>query len=56
MPIEKVPGTGLSYHLIAFDAEGRERDDVDGDLASRRVLEVLRAEPITDVFLFSHGW
>ena len=23
MPLEEVPGTGLHYHLIAFDAEGR---------------------------------
>ena len=56
MPIEKVPGTGVSYYLIAFDAEGRERGEGDGDVASRRAIDVLSAEPITDVFLFSHGW
>jgi hypothetical protein len=56
MPIEKVPGTSLSYHLIAFDAEGRERVEGEIDVASRRALAVLGVEPITDVFLFSHGW
>jgi hypothetical protein len=31
MPIEPVPGTDLSYYLIAFDPDGRERtDDRDG--------------------------
>ena len=56
MTIEKVPGTELGYHLIAYDAAGRERVEVDGDEASRKALDVLGAEPITDVFLFSHGW
>src|SRR5208337_2771786 len=55
MPIEQVPGTDLSYHLIAFDSEGRERVE-EGELASRRALQVLANEPVTDVFLFSHGW
>ena len=57
MPIEQVPGTDLSYHLIAFDSEGRERERAEeGELASRRALQVLANEPVTDVFLFSHGW
>ncbi len=56
MPFETVPGTGLTYCLIAFDAAGRERrDDPDG-LMSERVMGVLGSEPITDVFLMSHGW
>ena len=33
MPIETVPGTAIAYHLIAYDAEGRERQD---DPARRR--------------------
>ena len=56
MPIEQVSGTGLSYHLINFDAVGRERVEPDGEPASRRALTVLAGEPVTDVFLFSHGW
>ena len=31
MPIEQVSGTGLSYHLINFDAVGRERVEPDGE-------------------------
>jgi hypothetical protein len=61
MPVESVPGADLKYYLIAFDKDGRERTgDPDGlgldGLMSRRILEVLRGEPVTDVFLLSHGW
>lgn len=56
MPIETVPDTSIRYFLISHDAAGDERtDDVDG-LLSARVEEQLAAEPITDVFLMSHGW
>ncbi|MDY7021160.1 MAG: hypothetical protein SWJ54_07345 [Cyanobacteriota bacterium] len=56
MPVESVPETDLKYYLIAFDEEGQERtDDPDGQM-SQRVLEVLKTEPITDIFLTSHGW
>ena len=55
MPLEEVPGTGLHYHLIAFDGEGRERSEADGP-PSRAAINAVAAEPITDVFLFSHGW
>jgi hypothetical protein len=55
MSLEQVPGTSLSYHLLAFDAAGRERSDADGP-RSRAALDAMTTEPITDVFLFSHGW
>jgi hypothetical protein len=56
MPMQTVPNTELKYHLICFDAELRERtDDPDGKM-SQRVLDVLRSEPVTDVFLMTHGW
>ncbi len=55
MALVQVNGTGLSYHLIAFDAEGRERPE-DGGLASRGGLQALAQGQATDVFLFSHGW
>jgi hypothetical protein len=56
MHIETVANTGLTYHLIAYDAAGRERaDDPDG-LMSRRAVAAVGGSPITDVFLFSHGW
>jgi hypothetical protein len=56
MPLESVPGSALGYYLIAFDAAGRERAEVDGEFLSRRVVDLLAREPITDVFLMSHGW
>src|SRR5947208_2482105 len=56
MTIERVSGTDLMYYLIAFDANGHERSDDRDGLMSERVLDVLSNEPITDVFLFSHGW
>jgi hypothetical protein len=56
MPIRKVENTDLTYYLICYDADGKERTgDPDGQM-SQRVLEVLKTEPITDVFLISHGW
>src|SRR5262245_22426238 len=56
MPIRAVAGTGLTYHLVAFDGDGRERtDDPDGTM-SRRAAQALADEPVTDVFIFSHGW
>jgi len=56
VPIRKIGQTNLTYHLICFDADAKERTgDPDGQM-SQRVLEVLQTEPITDVFLMSHGW
>src|SRR5687768_2972861 len=56
MPIRTLPGAGLTYHLIAFDAEGRERTDDPAGLMSRRAVDAAANEPTTDVFLLSHGW
>jgi hypothetical protein len=56
MPIEQVPGTDLHYHLIAFDGDGREREDDPDGRMSERAIDVLKSEPISDVFLMSHGW
>ncbi len=55
-PTDVVPGTGTSYYLIAFDDQGRERTDHPRGPVSRLISEALAREPITDVFLFSHGW
>ncbi|MBX9255542.1 hypothetical protein H1Q63_16650 [Desmonostoc muscorum CCALA 125] len=57
---ETLVGTSLSYYLIAFDANGNEREK-NGKLISQIVLDVLSKsrqpeQPITDVFLMSHGW
>jgi hypothetical protein len=56
MGIEHIPNSDLTYYLVNFDAEGRERrDDADG-MVSERISQQLREAPITDVFLMSHGW
>ena len=55
MPIETVPDTSLHYYLIAFNKNGKECDE-GGRHLSQEVLNVLAKEPMTDVFLFSHGW
>jgi hypothetical protein len=59
MNVETVPDTDLSYYLVAFDEDGNERTD-DPDSPSGRlseiVLEHLRTNPFTDVFLMCHGW
>lgn len=56
MPIETIPNSDFIYYLIAFDKDGNERTDDPDGLMSERVLEVIRQKPVTDVFLFSHGW
>jgi hypothetical protein len=56
MSIQKVPGTDLTYHLVAYDKHGDERrDDPDG-LMSERARIAARDSPVTDVFIVSHGW
>jgi hypothetical protein len=56
MPIEEVPGIGLRNHLIAFDGQGRERGDDPAGHMSQITAAALADQPITDVFVFSHGW
>lgn len=56
MPLESVPGTSLQYYLVNFDALGNERDEVNGTKMSQTLIEVLKKEPITDMFIISHGW
>jgi hypothetical protein len=56
MPIEEVQETGLRYHLIAFDDQGRERGDDPAGRMSEITAAALRDQPVTDVFIFSHGW
>ncbi len=59
MPIERLTNSELTYYLIAFDEAGHEYSkDADGSdgLLSRRLLADVSRQPITDVFLMSHGW
>ena len=56
MPIEQIPGSDLRYYLVAFDGEGRERTDDPAGMMSERVVNTLQDQPVTDVFIMSHGW
>lgn len=59
MPFEPVAGTDLAYYLIAYDENGDERMETIGGserFLSEAVLERLRASPVTDIFIMSHGW
>jgi hypothetical protein len=55
MGLETVPDRDIRYHLIAFDAQGRERPEKTG-LHSHAVLQEAADTRPTDIFLFSHGW
>lgn len=52
----QIQDNNLSYALIAFDKNGQERTDDPEGLMSENILKTLSEEPITDVFIFSHGW
>jgi hypothetical protein len=57
MSFRTIGDTGIKYNLLSFDADGKERtDDPEGGLFSRALLEKVKAEKPTNVFLFSHGW
>ena len=56
MPIETIPGSTLTYDLIAYDADGKERQDDPDGLMSQRAARTVADQAVTDVFLFSHGW
>jgi hypothetical protein len=57
MPIRTVPNTdGQNYYLINFDSDGKERAADDGGVLSQALLEKLKNQPVTDVFIMSHGW
>jgi hypothetical protein len=56
MPIETVPGTAITYHLIAYDAQGCERQDDPAGLMSQKAVAAVKGGAATDVFLLSHGW
>lgn len=55
-PMEAVPGTDLSYFLLAYNDRNQERSDHPKGLISKQVLRVLEREPVTDVIVFAHGW
>ncbi len=58
MPIRTIPNSNppLQYYLIAYDEQGRERRETDNSLLSEKVLKIISDQPVTDVFMMSHGW
>lgn len=55
MPIRRVPGTEVDYHLVLFDEDGQERAEDGDEVASKALLEQA-GDGVTDIFLTSHGW
>ena len=55
MSLEHSPDHGISYHVVCYNASGRERPGEQG-LASDQIMEAVARESPSDIFLFSHGW
>ena len=55
MSVEHSPDHGIAYHLVCYDASGRERRGERG-LASEQILAAAAGEHPSDIFVFSHGW
>jgi len=55
MSIEHSPEHNIAYHLVCYDANGRERPGEHG-MASDQLQAAARDEHPTDIFFFSHGW
>lgn len=56
MSDQKVPNRDVTYHLISYDKDGRERQDDPDGIMSDRVAARIRDGAVTDVFVMSHGW
>jgi hypothetical protein len=56
MSDQKVPNRDVTYHLISYDKDGRERQDDPDGIMSDRVAARIRDAAVTDVFVMSHGW
>ena len=55
MGLHTIPNSEVRYGLMAFDGNGHEREESAGKF-SETLLREAAAEPVTNVFLFSHGW
>ena len=58
MPVRAISGTDLSYALVIFDDNGKERPEPDGTLLSETLIKRVAdpARPVSDVIFTSHGW
>ncbi len=55
MPMIDATADQPAYAMIRYDKTGEERPESDG-LLSEALIRTVRDTPVTDVFLFSHGW
>jgi hypothetical protein len=55
MSFETIPDTNLQYGLISYGADAKERPEQSG-LMSQRLIDKAKADAVTDVFFFCHGW
>jgi hypothetical protein len=55
MGFETISGTDLQYGLISFDTDGKEVPEPNG-LMSQRLIDKARADHVTNIFFFCHGW
>ena len=57
MSFRTIPNTSIPYNFIVFNDKGVERtDDPDGGVFSKALLDKIKSEKPTNIFLFSHGW
>jgi len=56
MPFQTIPDTDVKYALINFDDDGRERLENGGARFSSALVEQVKRDRPSHVFLFSHGW
>ena len=57
MPFQTIPDTDVKYALINFDDDGRERtDDPEAHASAAALVEQVKRDQPSHVFLFSHGW
>ena len=54
--LRTVPNTSLSYFIVPYNENGNERKRTNGTVVSGDILRELKDRPITDVFIFCHGW
>jgi hypothetical protein len=55
MAIRPIPNSNLTYYLLNYDKDGNEVAERDGML-SPKLLQQIKSEPVTDIFIMSHGW
>jgi hypothetical protein len=55
MGFQTIPNTDISYGLISYNADGNEIPEAK-ELMSKRLVERIKTDSISNVFFFCHGW